>query len=735
MQGKRAQEKTQLSSGRVGQICAKAFGLGGILFLIVSLCSCAPSSSQHANEKLSADQRADQLLSRMTLDEKIQLVHGDVQTSVPRGAGSHVPGIPRLGIPDLYFADGSVGVGNNVGQATALPSSIASAATWDLQQAYNYGKVIGKELSDYGINLNLGGNVNLTSREPRDSRTFETKGEDPILAGKVTAAQLTAIQDEHVIACIKHFAFNDQETFRVLANAIIDERSARESDLLAFEIGIKDSNVQSVMCAFNLYNGIHSCENDFLLNRVLKNDWAFPGFVMTDFRANDFHQITQSPALAGLDMEIPVAILFGDQLKQSVLNGQFPMSRLDEMVHRVLRAMFAVGIFDQPQGLKALDVTGDGMIAEQVEEQGAVLLKNAGNQLPLAGSKIASLAVIGSHANVGVLSGGGSAQVIPIGGAAAVAVAPTPTQCLGTETWDPSSPLNAIQAKAPGARIRYDEGTNSGSAAALASISDVAIVFVNQWETENCDLPDLNLRDNQDQLVTAVASANPHTIVILETGGAQLMPWLDSVSAVLEAWYPGQQGGTAIANVLFGNVNPSGKLPITFPRTASDLPRPTIPAPVGSGLSIFNVDYIEGFNVGYKWFDANRIEPLFPFGYGLSYTTFSFNNLTIADAGKLSMSFEVTNTGSLAGAEVAQVYLGLPPSSGEPAKRLVAWDKVYLQPDETRGITLILDTDSAAHPLSIWDVATETWRVEKGNYTVYIGDSARDIHLTGAFVR
>ena len=706
----------------------------GAVVVVALLCSCSSNPPQPSGARLSADQRADQLLSQMTLDEKIQLVHGDVQTGVPRGAGSHVPGIPRLGIPDLYFGDGSVGVGNSVGEATALPSSIANAATWDTKEAYNYGRVIGTELFDYGINVSFAGSIYLIGREPRDGRVFESKGEDPIRAGAIDAAQLRAIQDQHVIANIHTFAFNDQEGFRYLANAVIDERGARESDLLAFEIGIKESGVQSVMCAFNLYNGVHSCENDFLLNRVLKQDWGFPGFVLTDFRADDFHGISESPAVTGLDMEIPVAILFGDQLKQAVLNGDFQESRLDDMVHRILRAMFAVGIFDYPTIIQPLDATGDGTIAQEIEENGAVLLKNVGHQLPLDGSQISSIAVIGSHADVGVLSGGGSSQVIPIGGPVPVITDPVPPECLGAEIWDRSSPLNAIQASAPAARVQYNSGTNTASAAKLAGASDVVIVFVNQWEAENCDLPNLNLRDNQDQLVAAVASANPHTIVVLETGGAQIMPWLDSVSAVLEAWYPGQNGGPAIANILFGRVNPSGKLPITFPASVADLPRPAIPGPSGS-LSIFDVNYVEGFNVGYKWFDVNNMQPLFPFGYGLSYTTFSLSDLAVVDTGVISVSLTVTNTGSVSGAEVVQVYLGLPTSTVEPPKRLVGWSKCFLGPNESRRISIEIDPDSSGHPLSFWNEAAKTWNIATGDYALYVGNSSLDISLTTQFTR
>jgi beta-glucosidase len=391
----------------------------------------------------------------MTQDEKLQLVHGSSTSNLAasRGEVGWVPGIAWLNIPDLYLADGSVGVGNSVGPATALPSSIASAATWDLNEAYNYGQVIGTELSDYAINVNLGGNVNLIGREPRDGRTFETKGEDPILAGKITAAHIRAIQDQYVLGCIKHFAFNDQETGRTTADVQIDERGGRESDLLAFEIGVRDSNVQSVMCSYNLVNDTYSCENPYLLNDVLKGDWSFPGFVMSDWGAT---HSTVAAALGGLDQEMPDDAFFAD-LGAAIQNGQVPQSRLDDMVHRILRAMFQVGIFDHPQPGGVIDTATDGAVAQEIEEQGAVLLKNAGAQLPLNASTLTSIAVIGSHADVGVLSGGGSAQVIPTGGPALTEGYPCPP-CWSQVIWDPSSPLQAIKALASNAPYNIATG-------------------------------------------------------------------------------------------------------------------------------------------------------------------------------------------------------------------------------------------------------------------------------------
>ena len=698
----------------------KLAGLVLVLALVVLSVGCGGGGSSTPTQQgpppatASPDVRADYVLSQMTQDEKIQLVHGGASSTwwlqtQPRGAGGWVPGTPGLNIPDLYLADGSVGVGNGVGQATALPSSVASAASWDLNEAAKYGTVIGTELRDFGINVNLGGNVNLNGREPRDGRTFETKGEDPMLAGKITAAHLTAIQKQYVIAGIKHFSFNDQETGRPLANVIIDDRSARESDLLAFEIGVKDSGVQSVMCSYNLVNGTWACENPYLLNTVLKGSWGFPGFVMSDW---DAAHSTVNAANNGLDQEQPDSNYFGN-LKAAVQNGQVPQSRLDDMTHRILRAMFANGLFDHPNTIQPIDASGDAAIAQEMEEQGAVLLKNNG-VLPLS-TGVASIAVIGSHADKAVLSGGGSAQVVPVGGPSLTEGYPA-VPGWSQVIWDPSSPMNAIKALAPGATVQFNDGMNSASAATLAASSTIAIVFVSQWESEGMDCPSLNFTDvihltpiNQDALVSAVAAANPRTIVVMENGGAKVMPWLGSVGAVLEAWFPGQRGGEAIANLLFGSVNPSGKLPMTFPASASQLPRPVIDQPAGN--TPFNVDYtIDGFNVGYKWYDAKGFTPLFPFGFGLSYTTFVITNpqlsaTTTGNSVGFQVTFNLQNTGARTGAEVAQVYLGLPASTGEQ-KRLVGWQKIALTAGQQQSLAITVNASDSSHPLAYWNATT-----------------------------
>lgn len=691
-----------------------------------------------------ADQRAGALVAQMTQEEKLQLVHGvgGPPTNVPplpRGAGGFVPGIPRLGFPDLYFADGSVGVADSQALSTALPSSIASAAGWDLNAAYRYGQVIGEEMRSHGLNVNLGGNVNLAAaREPRCGRTFETKGEDPILAGKINAAHIRAIQDQHVVGGAKHYALNDQETGRTVADVRIEDRAARETDLLAFEIAVKDANVQSVMCSYNLLNGVYACENPYLLNGVLKGDWGFQGFVMSDWWAT---HSTVAAALAGLDQEQPNPPYFGDALRQAVARGEVPQARLDDMVRRIVRATIESGLFDDPVQVGALDVAAHRTAAQEAGEQGAVLLKNAGGQLPLNAAAIRSIAVIGPHADVATLTGGGSAQVWPDGGPALNEGRPNPPGWAPV-IWAPSSPIAAIQAQAAQAAVRFDDGSDAARAAALAASSDVAIVFPSQWTSEGMDLAAFNFADvihatafNQDALISAVAAANQHTIVVSQTGGAHAAPWLGQVSALLAAWYPGQRGAEAIANLLFGDVNPSGKLPITFPASVADLPHPAIAAPPSPG-TIFPLDYTEGLEVGYKWYDARGVAPLFPFGFGLSYTTFSISNGRVANRlaeadPRFQVTLDLQNTGAAAGAEVAQVYLGFPAGSGEPPKRLVGWQKVYLEPGALQHVTVEVRVNDSSHPMGYWDSAAHAWRTAPGAYTVWLGNSSASLTAVG----
>jgi beta-glucosidase len=705
------------------------------------------------NTSLSPDQRADRLVRQLTTDEKIQLLHGlgggsgggrggqaaantpptieqltrQLTATRSNGGAGFIPGIPRLGIPDLQMADAAVGVTRGAMRSrysTALPSTTSAASSWDLKLLYEYGALIGRELRDQGYNMSLGGGVDIT-REPRNGRNFEYMGEDPILAGRLDGQAMKGLQAQGVLGDVKHYAFNDQETGRNIGNVIVaDQRIMRETDLLAFEIAVQDAEVSAVMCSYNKIGGDWACENRYILNDVLKKAAGFKGFVLSDWGAT---HSTVKAALAGLDIEMPGDTYFADALKQAVESGEVPMARLNDMVHRVLRSEFAVGLFDRRPATQVVDVFGGLEVAQRVAERGTVLLKNAHGQLPLSAPAIKSIAVIGSHADAGVLSGGGSAQVLPPGGNA-VPPPPPPAEGRGA-IWYPSSPLKAIRAKAPHAKVEFNPGTDTAAAAVLAQASDVAIVFCNQPTSEGRDVPSLSLPDNQDALVSAVAAANSHTIVVLETGGPVSMPWLDRTNAVLEAWYPGIRGAEAIANILFGDVNPSAKTVITFAKSDADLPHPEIPGIKLAPRLPFDIPYTEGLQVGYKWFDAQNKAPLFPFGHGLSYTAFAYSGLKTAASGKnVTVTFSVKNTGKRPGTEIAQVYVGLPAATDEPPKRLVAWDGIPLAAGETKTVSLAIDP----FHLSIFNVDRDSWEVVPGEYKVMVGGSSRNTPLTGA---
>jgi beta-glucosidase len=546
---------------------------------------------------------------------------------------------------------------------------------------------------------------------------------------------MKALQQQGIVGDIKHYALNDQESGRSYVNVKADKRAIRESDLLAFEIGVKESGAGAVMCSYNLLNGNYACENSYLLTDVLKKDFGFQGFVLSDWGGT---HSTEKAVMAGLDMEMPTSTYLAGALKKAVDGGQVPLSRVDNMVHRILRSEFAVGLFDNPPQPQVPDVFHGLEVAQRVAEQSIVLLRNTNGQLPLAAARVKTIAVIGSHADVGVLSGGGSAQVDPMGGNPV----PQPSNAgiFDRVVWHRSSPLKAIRDKAPHADVQYDGGTDPAAAARLAKASDVAIVFVNQPSSEGSDHPNLSLPDKQDALIAAVAAANPHTIVVLETGGPVTMPWIGNVSAAMEAWYPGIRGAEAIANILFGDVNPSAKLPLTFAKSEADLPHPQLtrqPPPASDADMIeifpgfkdntrkFDVTYDEGLKVGYKWYDAENKNPLFPFGFGLSYTTYKYSNLKTS---KDSVAFEVTNTGTRAGAEIAEVYATLPQAAGEQFNRLVAWAKVRLAPGESKSVTLHLDPLY----LSIFNADTDAWQLLPGEYIIQAGASSRDLPLRGS---
>jgi beta-glucosidase len=722
--------------------------------------STLPATAAGSNRALSAEARAKALVAAMTTEEKLAIVHGyfppmakPAQPIAMTPSAGHIPGIPRLGIPTLRESDASLGVANQVEQrkgdtATALPASIATAATFNPALAYAGGAMIGAEARAKTFNVLLAGGVNLT-RDPWNGRNFEYLGEDPLLSGVMAGEHIRGVQSNHIVSTIKHFALNSQETGRTVLDARIDKAALRESDLLAFEIAGEIGAPASVMCAYNKVNGDYACENGWLLNTVLKQDWGYKGFVMSDWGA--VHS-TEKAALGGLDQEsgqeLDDAIHFGKPFEDAVKAGRIPMARVDDMVERILYGVIASGLMDDPvpETPRQIDYAAHADVAQRAAEEGIVLLKNEGDLLPLA-KTARRIVLIGGHADVGVLSGGGSSQVRSVGGAPVeIALTKGAAASFARMTWHASSPLRAIQALVPQAEVTYVDGTDPKAAAQAAKGADLAIVFGWQWQTEAQDPETMRLPDNQDAVIDAVASANRKTIVVLETGGPVEMPWLAKVPTLLEAWYPGQRGGEAIANVLFGDVAPSGRLPITFPASASQAPRPQ-PAGLAElhaaearraagdtgnygmtgGVAPFSVDYPEGAEIGYRWYARTGRKPAFPFGHGLTYTRFAYANLKVEDGAALTVSFDVTNTGARDGAEVPQLYVQAKGSAGIAAWRLAGFDKLALSPGETRRVSMTVDPRVIAR----FDEGGRKWQLDGGAYALAVGRFAGDAALRG----
>jgi len=702
-------------------------------------------ASVHADTRAPAtdpDARADRTLAQMTADERVQLLHGQMAvaflnlTPPPaaiRGAG-YVGGIPRLGIPDLAESDASLGVAYAFGQrhdgATALPSGMALGSTWNPQLQREAGAMIAREAHAKGFDVLLAGGANLI-REPRGGRTFEYLSEDPWLTGTMAGAAIDGIQSEHVISTVKHFALNDMETGRNFHDATIGEAAARESDLLAFQIAIERGQPGAVMCAYNRINSDYACGNDFLLNQVLKRDWGYRGWVMSDWGA--VHDVDF--ALKGLDQQSGEQLdgqpYFGTPLRDAATHDARYAARIADMNHRILRTVYAVGVDAHPPTPRPIDFPAHAQVAEAAARQGIVLLRNQGGALPLDANRLSRIAVIGGYADSGVPAGGGSSQVHGEGGPAVSRPAggSNPAAVFFAEAYQRSVPLDALRARAPQAEITFRNGRYVADAVIAAKRADVAIVFATQVTSEGLDVPELNLPDGQDALIAAVTAANPRTIVVLETGGPVLMPWLDRSAAVLEAWYAGARGAQAITAVLFGDANPSGRLPVSFPAGVDQLPRPVLPgaetldadslgnANPGQALE---VPYgIEGADVGYRWYARTGKAPLFWFGHGLSYTRFETTGLRSTGGAVLGLDATVRNTGARPGDDVIQFYLTAGPDGA--LRRLLGYQRVSLAPGESRSVHVDVDPRLLAH----W--RNGGWQVDAGSYHVATGRSAGDL--------
>ncbi len=650
--------------------------------------------------QLSPDNRAAALVAAMTLDEKISQLHLQPDAQHQR----FVPPIPRLGVPGFRIANGPVGMGPADDKpqrpATALPSTMSLASTFDPRLARDYGRLIGTETRALAHNVSEAPDINI-ARVPRNGRTFEGMGEDPFLVGELAAADIRGIQENGTIAEVKHFAANNQETQRHTIDEHIDERTLNEIYLPHFEKSVVDGRAGSVMCAYPQINGVFTCENPAMLRGVLRDRWGFKGFIQSDWGAA---HSTVGSAEAGMNLEMIDGTWYGDKMKQAVEAGQVSEKTVDKLLLPRFRTMFAFGQFEHPPALTPIPAEQDAAAATKFAQRGMVLLRNEQAQLPLDAAKTHSIALIGPFATKAKTGGGGSSAVIPL------------------STVDP---LAGLQKRVPGATVTLDDGSDPARAAELARTADVSVVMVGDNEAEGKDRPSLALDGNQDALVAAVAAANPHTVVVVKSGGPVLMPWASSVPAILQAWYPGQQDGAAVAGLLFGDVNPSGKLPITFPAAEGDTPaNTTAQFPGINGVAT----YSEGLQVGYRWFDAQQKAPLFPFGFGLSYTTFGYSGLSVKGG---DVSFTVRNTGKRAGAEVPQLYLSFPAAAGEPPLQLKGFDRVDLAPGQAKRITLHLDQRA----FSVWDTAAHAWKQVRGTFTVRVGGSSRSLPLQSALRR
>ena len=799
-------------AGLLGVPAAAAQASGGAL-------RAAPSSCPWVTSTAPIAQRVAQLMGQMSTSQKISMVEGH-GTSNPYVF--YTPAISSLCIPAVGMEDGPAGVADGLTGVTQLPAGATLAATWDPSMAQQYGQVIGAEEFGKGASINLGPTVNI-DRDPRWGRSFEALSEDPYLNSALDVPEINAVQAQDVMSQVKHFDAYNQETYRNTSadNVIVDERALQEIYMPSFDAAVTQANSASVMCAYSWVNGNASCNNSFLNNTVLRDQWGFPGFVTSDYGA--LHS-TQG-ALQGTDQEQPENTYYGTALQTAIKKGTIPLSALNTMVQRVLTEMFQYNLFNQPRtGSPSATVTtpADVAVATSVAEEGTTLLKNAGSALPLSATNGGTIAVIGPSASVSpTYAGGGSAYVIPsstvtplagIQAAAGSGTNVTYSQGLPTDASlpaIPSSNLSPAYSSTPsggsytgtltapttgtyvlaitnpcncytptylslnGQQIIDDPSTPpvhtysvavsltagqtyklsisgqssqllwgtptalapsiSAAVTAAQSASAAVVVVSDDTESEAADRPSLNLPSAQDELISAVAAANPHTIVVIDAGAPVAMPWLSQVAGVLDAWYPGQTSGTSLASVLFGQTNPSGHLPVTFPASLSQMPTSSPAQFPGNGST---VQYSEGIDVGYRGYDAGNLTPLFPFGFGLSYTTFSFSNLVIGSASVNGTQNEqvtatVTNTGTRAGSDVAQLYLGDPSGAGEPPRQLAGFQRVSLGVGQSTQVSFTITPQQE----SWWNDSANGWSQTEGTYNVYVGDSSdpSGLPLSGSY--
>ncbi|HMG84406.1 MAG TPA: glycoside hydrolase family 3 C-terminal domain-containing protein [Terracidiphilus sp.] len=723
--------------------------LSSLLFLPCTHAQTAPTSPVTSASKSTSqvDQRVQDLLKRMTLEEKATMLSGS-------GWMESAP-IPRLGIPAIKMADGPLGVRNWTGssaitnssanpvrvETTSFPSGVAMASTWDTALVQREGQAIAQEVKALGRDMILGPTVNI-NRVPLWGRNFEGYGEDPYLSGQLGVAYIRGVQGEGVIPSVKHFAANNEEFERHRLDEKIDERTLHEIYLPAFKAAVQQADVWTVMSAYEKVNGEYCAENPYLLTDVLKKEFGFKGFVVSDWGST---YSTAPTVNAGMDLEMPGGppakamlssprtIMSGnsgvwletDKVLADVKAGKITESTIDDNVSRILRVIMLSGIMDNPHAASGeVDTPAQQQIVREGETEGIVLLKNQSNLLPLDPSKIHSIAVIGPNALVARTGGGGSSLVRPkyaisplqgIQKRAGAGIQITSALGVGMEGEDPAHDTP---------ESRENDLKAASDAAAKADVAIVVVGRYNKLESEGFDVKTMDLPAGQDELIAAVEKANPHTIVVLNTGDPVTMTkWIDTTPALLDMWYGGEEGGNALASILFGDANPSGKLPVSLPKKFEDSPA----AKTYPGQNL-HTDYSEGIYVGYRYYDTKNVEPQFPFGFGLSYTTFAYSDLKVVrgkSEGTL-VSLKVKNSGSRQGAEVAQLYVHDGHSTiDRPVHELKAFQRVELAPGESKTLQFALDRSAFEY----WSPQTKQWTLDPGSFEIQVGASSRDIRL------
>ncbi len=710
----------------------KIFGI----LISVGFCTVA-----FAQVKIDTAAKISDLISKMTLEEKVTMIHAS--SSFTSG------GVPRLGIPEFITSDGPHGVrpehgrdwnldNNSADSGTYLPTGVCLAATWNPQLGYAFGSVLGSEAAYRGKNVILGPGINII-RTALNGRNFEYQSEDPFLVSKMVVGYIRGVQDQGISACVKHYVANNQEVKRHTIDVQMSERALREIYLPGFKAAVQEAGVNTLMGSYNKFRGQWASQNNYLLNHILKKEWGFKGVVMSDW---DAVNSTMQALWNGMDLEMGTDLhmlpnpdygkfYLGDTVISLVKKGKFPVYLINEKVRRLLYVMYKTGMIDGTKKKGAYNTKEHQLAAAKIAEEGIVLLKNDNNLLPLDKKNIKSIAVIGYNAERKQSMGGGSSQV---------------------RAFYEITPLEGIKNTAgKNIKITYAQGyeisRNATANPALiteavqaAKAADVVIVVGgwthgfrydvwtdNAYDAEDYDKPDMNMPFGQDELIKAIQKANPKTIITLMGGGAiDMTQWLDNAPAVIQAWYPGLEGGNALAKIIFGEINPSGKLPMTFPKKLEDEPAHKLGEYPGDSANVY---YFDDIYVGYRYYDTYKVDPQFAFGHGLSYTSFDYSNLTVVPSGRsASVTLTVKNTGKVAGADVAQVYLkqeraALP----RPEKELKGFQKVFLGPGEQKTITISLDESAFQY----FDDVQNKWVMEPGSFDVLVGSSSRSIKLTG----